>query len=178
MFPGLNGKRKQPDWLRHVVHCKPVKKDATAVDASLGQLGPPAHALPALPAVPAADLGNGTQLSADSEFAASQCRSLAAVKKDAPKGTCPTTHLSNLDRQSLLGSYESDVRAVSATSTSESLWHTWALHRQRWFGANEPVLPITVQSVQAVVAQMKDQEYAGMANYICGKGTAKQDKRA
>ena len=55
---------------------------------------------------------------------------------------------------------------MSATSTSEPLWHTWTLYRQRWFGANAPVLPTTVQSVQAVDAQMKDQEYASIANYI------------
>ena len=173
MFPGLNGKRKQPTWLRHVVHCKPVKKAATALGSPLGRLVPPAHTRPALPAVPAADLGIGTHLSASSESAASPGRSLVAVRKDAPKavygvakGTRPTTQLSNLERQRLLGNYECDVRAVSATSTSESLWHTWAFYHQRWFGANEPVLPITVQSVQAVVAQMKDQEYASIANYI------------
>jgi len=128
MFPGLNDKRNQPAWLRHIVHCRPVKKAATALDAPLSQSVPPAHALPARPAVPSADPGNGTQRSAGSEFAASQCRGLAAVRKDAPKAACgvakdmrPATQLSILYRQRLFGNYESDVRAVSATSTPESL---------------------------------------------------------
>jgi len=88
MFPGLNGGRKQPDWLRHVVQCRPIKKAAIAFDAPLGRSVPLAHALPALPVVQAADLGNGTQLSTSSESAASQCRSLVAERKDAPKAVC------------------------------------------------------------------------------------------
>ena len=125
---------------------------------------PLAHALIALPAVHPADLGDGTQLSTASGSAASQCRSPVAVRKDAPKAVCgvakgtrPTTQLSNLNRQRLLSIFKCHVRAVLATSTSESLWHTWAFYHQRWFGAKVPVLPITVQSVQ---------EYASIANYI------------
>jgi len=164
MFPGLNGRCMQPDWLRHVVQCRPVKKAAIAFDVPLGRSVPLAHALPALPAVQAADLGNSTQLSTSSVSAASQCRRLVAAGKDTPKAVCgvakgtrPTTQLSNLNRQRLLSNYESHVRTVSATSTSESLWHTWASYHRRWFGAKVPVLPITVQSVQ---------EYASIANYI------------
>jgi len=128
MFPGLNDKREQPAWPRHIVHCRPVKKAATALDAPLDQSVPPAHALPARPAVPAADPGNGTQRSAGSEPAASQCRGLVAVRKDAPKvayGVAkdmrPAMQLLIRDRQRLLGNYESNVRAVSATSAPELL---------------------------------------------------------
>jgi len=55
---------------------------------------------------------------------------------------------------------------VSTTSTLVSLWHTRTGYHQRWFGANVPVLPIAVQSVQAAVAQIKDQVYASIADYI------------
>jgi len=91
MFPGQNGKRKQPDWLRHIHHCRPVKRAAFALDAPLGRLSPPAHALPALQVVHAAGLGDGTRL-------------------------C--------------------------------------------------MLLVTVQPVKAVIAQIKDQVYASIANYI------------
>jgi len=62
MFPGQNGKRKQPDWIRHIHHCRPVKRAAVALDAPLGRLSPPAHALPAPQVVHTAGLGDGTQL--------------------------------------------------------------------------------------------------------------------
>jgi len=58
MFPGLNGKRKQPDWLRHIDHCRPVKRAAFALDAPLGL----EHTLPALQVARTAGLGDGAQL--------------------------------------------------------------------------------------------------------------------
>jgi len=91
MFPGQNSKRKQPDWLCHFHHCRPVKWAAVALGAPLGRLSPPAHALPALQVVHPAGLGDGTRL-------------------------C--------------------------------------------------MLLVTVQHVKAVIAQIKDQEYASIANYI------------
>jgi len=59
MFPGLNGKRKRPDWLRHIDHCRPVKRAAFALDAPLGL----EHTLPALRVARTAGLGDGAQLS-------------------------------------------------------------------------------------------------------------------
>jgi len=63
MFPGLNGEREQPVWLRHVVHCRPIEKAAFALGTFLGRAALLAHALPALPVVHPTDLGVGTQLS-------------------------------------------------------------------------------------------------------------------
>jgi len=99
--------------------------------------------------------------------------SLLANRRDAPKvmpwtakGTRPSDPLSNEDRLRLMSAYEGDVRARSATASSESLWRTWVFYHKRWFGEQADPLPITVGSLKAVVAQLKDQKYASIGNMI------------
>ena len=58
------------------------------------------------------------------------------------------------------------MHAKTATGTAESLWKTWMFYHERWLGAGTPALPITIESIRAVVDQLKGQQYANVANFI------------
>ena len=149
-------KRKAPPWLLPVAACKP-------------RLQTPKPPLPSEP--------NSVGFRESSRGASSSgslpSRPVLASRKDTPtvtsgvsRGTRPTGPLAPGDRQRLLDAYDSDVHAKTATGTAESLWKTWIFYHERWYGLGVPCLPITVESIRAVVAQLKDQQYASVANFI------------
>ena len=74
--------------------------------------------------------------------------------------------MTHLDRSALLSQYEADTRSRSSAPTSLSLWRTWQFFHCRWFGPHSGALPITVESLKCVVAQLKHCGYASCANYI------------
>ena len=71
-----------------------------------------------------------------------------------------------LDRQSILDDLHRDVLAPSSRATQEALWRTWASCHTRWWGLAVPVLPLTVQKLEAVAAQLKFGGYRSAPNYM------------
>jgi hypothetical protein len=171
-------KRKAPSWLKAVVPIRkvphlslPVVRDGTASStpsvpssgaasssgtgaSALAVLSQPTHLLsvPARPSLPTAVL---------------------AVRHDAPKTTSrigrgckPTTPLTDADRVALLAEYEEDTRTRSARNAVESNWKSWQFYHVRWFGDAVPVLPVTTDSIKAVVSQLKRQGYLSVGNLI------------
>ena len=63
-----------------------------------------------------------------------------------------------------LAEYEKDK--FSATSTRESLWHTWLRLFRRWHGEMACALPLTVTIIASTLAQLKAGGYRTPGNYM------------
>ena len=66
----------------------------------------------------------------------------------------------------LLREYEADVRTRSAKAATDSNWRYWLFYHERWYGDEEPPLPITVDKIKAVVSQLKQQGHRSISNFV------------
>ena len=78
----------------------------------------------------------------------------------------PSTDLRENERDELLADLEGDVLAPSTSVARESNFRIWAAYHMRWFGMESPVLPLTVEAIRAVAAQMKGAGYRSFPNYL------------
>ena len=74
--------------------------------------------------------------------------------------------LSEHDRAAILADLHRDVLAPSSRATQDSLWRTWTLLHERWWGNSAPLLPLTVQKLEAVAAQLKLGGYRSAPNFL------------
>ena len=178
-------KRKAPSWLKAVVPIRKVPRtadDSAEVVPAASGIGASSASLMLLPSGAASSSGGQStaialplQVSSQSSVGARPTLPVAvlAARKDAPKTTSrvgrgckPTTPLSDADRVSLLAEYEEDTRTRSARNAVESNWKSWEFYHVRWFGDSTPVLPVTTDSIKAVVSQLKRQGYLSVGNLI------------
>ena len=72
-------------------------------------------------------------------------------------------------REAALNLYESRVHATTAIGPRASLWETWSIFHRRWFGSGPdapPILPLTPESIQAVMAMFITGGDRSAANYL------------
>ena len=77
----------------------------------------------------------------------------------------PTTTLGDPQRADLLAALERDVVSESTAVSRASAVRTWTILHIRWFGTGVPVVPLTIDSIRGVAAQMKDAGYRSFPNY-------------
>ena len=68
-------------------------------------------------------------------------------------------------RASTLARLAADEVAKSGVGPKQSRWKTWCAFHRNWFGDSEPVLPLTMQSLAAVIGQLKEGRYHAAADY-------------
>ena len=82
------------------------------------------------------------------------------------RGQMPTHELKETEKDELLAQLEKDKLAPSTAVGRESQLRTWTIFHVRWFGTAKPILPLTVESIKAVAAQMKGAGYRTFPNYL------------
>ena len=82
------------------------------------------------------------------------------------RGVLPTSALDHADGVALLEELDEDRYAQSSKAPKASHINTWVKLHVRWFGGDIPPLPLTVESVRAVAAQMKGAGYRSFPNYL------------
>ena len=88
----------------------------------------------------------------------------------------PTTTLGDPQRAELLAALERDVVSESTAVSRASSVRTWTILHIRWFGTGVPVVPLTIDSIRGVAAQMKNAGYRSFPNYVTAlKAVHKKD---
>ena len=64
-----------------------------------------------------------------------------------------------------LARLEADEVARSGVGPKQSRWKTWCKLHHNWFGKGVPVLPLTMDKLAAVIAQLKEGRYHAAADY-------------
>ena len=103
---------------------------------------------------------------------ASKIKPRLALRKDAPvikqkkRGRLAAALEAGRSRPSeILAELRKDEVAATTNRSKESRWKTWCrLHKNML--PHEPVLPLTLHSIAAVTAQMKDATYSATADYV------------
>ena len=68
-------------------------------------------------------------------------------------------------RASALARLEQDEVARSGVGPKRSRWKTWCRLHHNWFGKAVPALPLTMEKLAAVIAQLKEGKYHAAADY-------------
>ena len=100
--------------------------------------------------------------------------SILASRRDAPlvdftRGPPrdkATSRIPRGARDGLLNSMRVRKTARSSLGSIRSLLRTWKRMHVRWYGPDEPVLPITPEKIEAVASQMCHLRYRSFANYL------------
>ena len=77
-----------------------------------------------------------------------------------------TSRLPRGTRAGMLGVMRARKTARSSLDSTKSLLRTWKRMHKRWYGPDEPVLPITPEKIEAVASQMCHLRYRSFANYL------------
>ena len=99
-------------------------------------------------------------------------RSIAPVVKAPTRGNRSSRlALDEAFKATILDAYECDTRANSAWGPNGSLLKTWAHFHNNWFACGDeglavPAIPVTIDSIRGVVAQMKELGYRSIPNYL------------
>ena len=96
-----------------------------------------------------------------------------AVRKDAPLVRAPgkASKARGLwagrpeNRKAMLEKLRTDQVAVSTRGPKASRWKTWQEFHANWL-PHEPVLPLTMRSIEAVMAQVKEARFSSAADYM------------
>ena len=95
-----------------------------------------------------------------------------ANRKDAPltipytRGSLAAALASAEDKEETVNSFEKKVFANSTHSTRASHLKTWCTCHQRWFGPSLPTCPLTVVSIQAIMAMLVKGGYRSADAYL------------
>ena len=65
-----------------------------------------------------------------------------------------------------LGTLFRDMSAASSRATNDSLWATWIVFHEEWFGHRIPALPLTQDKLFAVAACFKEGGYKTFPSYL------------
>jgi hypothetical protein len=93
-------------------------------------------------------------------------KSRAPVMYNKIRGSFPTAPITEQERGLLTHELEEDMTVEETRRVRDSYWRTWSLYHGRWFGDDDPVLPMTHASIIAVAAQMKHYGYRSYPNYL------------
>ncbi|CAK0835747.1 unnamed protein product [Prorocentrum cordatum] len=69
-------------------------------------------------------------------------------------------------KEEVLARLLQDTSAASSKLTADSLWATWSVFHQAWFGEATPALPLSAETVYAVAACFKQGGYRGFPAYM------------
>ena len=69
-------------------------------------------------------------------------------------------------REETMSRYQRDKFTAAGHVARQALWNTWERLRVNWFGASLAVLPLTVDSIAAVLSQLKAGGYRSVGNYV------------
>ncbi|CAK0883204.1 unnamed protein product, partial [Prorocentrum cordatum] len=69
-------------------------------------------------------------------------------------------------KEEVLARLLQDTSAASSKLTADSLWATWSVFHQAWFGEATPALPLSAETVYAVAACFKQGGYRGLPAYM------------
>ena len=69
-------------------------------------------------------------------------------------------------RPDIMARFVQDMSAPSSRASACSLWKTWSDFHTAWFGAEEPILPLTPAKLFAVAACFKEGGYKGFPAYM------------
>ena len=133
---------------------QPPERDSAAGPAAPGAAG---RAAPGAPA-PATPCAAGRALAAR--------RDAPVVRPRTERASKPTHALDDTEKERLLAKFRTEVHAAGTRAARGSISATWEFYHRRWFGAEVPVLPLTVDKLEAVCCQLKDRGYSGVPSYL------------
>ena len=149
-----------PNW-GFVVNLAPVAAAAAPPPVPLGGA---ARGLPPLRQAPTAPATHEPSTST-STLASRRDAPLLDVGRGPPRDNS-TTLIPRGTRDSLLRIMRVRKTARSSLDSTKSLFRTWKRMHRRWYGPDEPVLPITPEKMEAVASQMCHLRYRSFANCL------------
>ena len=89
------------------------------------------------------------------------------VVRESGRGSLARALMAGLpqNKKEALDRLKRDEVAASGKGPRDSRWRTWCRLHRNWLG-DEPVLPLTLHSIAAVTAQLKEGKYSAAADYV------------
>ena len=149
-----------PNWA-FVVNFAPVAAAAAPPPVLLGGA---VRGLPPLRQGPTAPATHEPSTST-STLAPRRDAPLVDLSRGPPRDNA-TSRIPRGTRAGMLGVIRARKTARSSLDSTKSFLRTWKRMHKRWYGPDEPVLPITPEKIEAVASQMCHLRYRSFANYL------------
>ena len=109
---------------------------------------------------------SGTSSSSSSSGLKIASRKDAPLTKEYTRGSLALALASAEGKDSTIEEFEKKVYANSSHSTRASHLKTWSICHEKWFGKTIPMIPLTVVSIQAVMAMLVKGGYRSADAYL------------